>query len=58
MENPWAIDVVGLELEMKKVRVGDVPFGGFIDRLVEKSGLLTDRPRTYSGSTTYGSIKV
>ena len=43
---------------MKKVHVGDAPFGGFIDRLVETSGLLTDGPSTYSTSTTYGSIKV
>jgi putative RecB family exonuclease len=41
IENPREIEVVGLEIEMKNVRLGDVPFGGFIDRLVVKNGVLT-----------------
>ncbi len=41
IENPREIEVVGLELEMENVRLGDVPFGGFIDRLAVKNGVLT-----------------
>ena len=41
IENPRDIEVVGLELQMANVRLGDVPFGGYIDRLAVKNGVLT-----------------
>lgn len=41
IENPREIEVVGLELQIENVKLGDVPFGGYIDRLAVKNGVLT-----------------
>jgi putative RecB family exonuclease len=41
IENPRELEIVGLEIQMKNVKLGDVPFGGYIDRLAVKNGLLT-----------------
>jgi putative RecB family exonuclease len=40
IENPRELEIVGLEIQMKNVKLGDVPFGGYIDRLAVKNGLL------------------
>jgi putative RecB family exonuclease len=41
IENPREIEVVGLELKMENVKLGDVPFMGYIDRLGVKNDALT-----------------
>ena len=41
IENPRDIEVIGLEIQMENVKLGDVPFGGYIDRLSVKNGVLT-----------------
>lgn len=41
IENPREIEIVGSEIEMKNVKLGDVPFGGYIDRVAFKNGVLT-----------------
>ena len=41
VENPRELEVVGLEVEVKNVKVAGVPFFGYIDRLVKRDGVLT-----------------